>query len=154
MYVILSKLTNCKTIRAPLNAGFALLACKGIGVAFYEQNMAYLRSNVHLEDLLPFKQFETPQEEVEHTIWKISSTIIMTFGTIGNTLAIVVLSKKKMRRKPSSLFLIGLAVSYLLMLYLGLLHHCIRIFNEVDIRDLTLQDAGHIFFLFISLPFS
>ena len=117
--------------------------------------MASIRSSVHLEDLLRFKQFETPQEEVEHTIWKISSPIVMTLGTIGNTLAIVVLSKKKMRRMPSSLFLIVLAVSDLLMLYLGLLRHCIRVFNEVDIREFTLTGCKvHVFLVYFIKHFS
>ena len=118
-------------------------------MAHYEESMAYLRGSVHLEDLLPFKRFETPQEEVADTIWKVSSPIVMTLGTIGNTLAIVVLSKKKMRRMPSSLFLIVLAVSDLLMLYLGLLRHCIRVFNEVDIREFTLTGCRtHVFLVY------
>ena len=120
-------------------------------MAQYEKSMAQLRSSAHLEDLLP----ETPQEEAAHTIWKISSPIVMTLGTIGNTLAIVVLSKKKMRRMPSSLFLIVLAVSDVLMLYIGLLRHCIRVFNEVDIRELTLTGCKvHVFLVFFIKHFS
>ena len=117
--------------------------------------MAQLRSSAHLEDLLPYRRFETPHEEAAHTIWKISSPIVMTLGTIGNALAIVVLSKKKMRRMPSSLFLIVLAVSDLLMLYLGLLRHCIRVFNEVDIREFTLTGCRtHVFLVYFIKHFS
>ena len=124
-------------------------------MAHFVESMAHLRSSVQLEDILPFKRFETPQDEVAESIWKISSPIVMTLGTIGNTLAIVVLSKKKMRRMPSSLFLIVLAVSDLLMLYIGLLRHCIRVFNEVDIREFTLTGCRtHVFLVYFIKHFS
>ena len=154
MYATLSKLSNCTIIRSP-NAAFAFLAYKGIGMAHYAESMAHFRSSAHPEDLLPFKLFETPQEKVTHTIWKISSPIVMTLGTIGNTLAIVVLSKKKMRRMPSSLFLFVLAVSDLLMLYIGLLRRCIKVYNDIDIRDFTLTGCKvHIFLVYFIKHFS
>ena len=118
-------------------------------MTYCEESMASLESSVYLEDFQSFKRFKVPQEEVANTIWKISSPIVMTLGTIGNTLAIVVLSKKKMRRMPSSLFLIVLAVSDLLMLYLGLLRRCIQQFNGIDIRHFT--QAGckvHVFLVY------
>ena len=106
--------------------------------------MALLGMEVHLKDFQP-----SSQDVVAHYIWKISSPIVMTLGTIGNTLAIVVLSKKKMRRMPSSLILIVLAVSDLLMLYIGLLRHCIREYTGVDIRYFTLTGCRiHIFLVY------
>ena len=106
--------------------------------------MALLGIEVHLKDFQP-----SSQDVVAHYIWKISSPIVMTLGTIGNTLAIVVLSKTNMRRMPPSLFLIVLAVSDLLMLYIGLLRHCIREYTGVDIRDFTLTGCKvHVFFVY------
>ena len=82
-----------------------------------------------------FGGFRIAFRQTSHLIWVIGSPIILALGTMGNALAIVVLTRKRMRRISSAFLLTILAIFDTLMLYLGLLRHFIRELTGVDIRD-------------------
>ena len=68
-------------------------------------------------------------------IWQIASPILILFGTVGNALSIIILSKQKFHRWASSVYLIGLAIADLCALYVGLLRQWIKYLFDSDIRS-------------------
>ena len=103
----------------------------------------------------PQSIFRTKQEEIANNVWLICSPIILALGTIGNILAIVVLSRKQMRWKTSSFPLRILALVDLMMLYLGLLRQLVRTSTQVDIRHLSqLGCKLHLVLLYTAKHFS
>jgi hypothetical protein len=68
-------------------------------------------------------------------IWQIVSPFLISFGTIGNILSIIVLSKPKFHRWASSVYLIGLAIADMCVLYVGLLRQWIKYTFDSDIRS-------------------
>ena len=85
-------------------------------------------------DGVMFRNFPTPEKEIEFYIWIIGAAIVLPLGTIGSILSIVVFCRKEMRVLPSSLYFVVLAVSDLLMLYSGLTRYVIRALTDVDFR--------------------
>ena len=103
----------------------------------------------------PKPRFRHPDLEKAHYIWVIWSPITIVMGTIGNVLAIVVLSRKEMRKATSSMYLIILAVSDIFVLYLGLLRNFIRELYDVDVRDHSEPVCKlHIFLVYFTGHFS
>ena len=72
---------------------------------------------------VPYNIFDEPEEEIAHYIWLIGSPIIVTIEIIGNTLSILILSRKSMRKHTSAFYFIVLAVTDLLVLNVGLLRN-------------------------------
>ena len=67
-------------------------------------------------------------------IWQIVSPILLVFGTIGNILSVIVLTRRTMKQFVSSTYLLGLSVADLMVLYIGLLRQWIRYLVGFDIR--------------------
>ncbi|XP_045210919.1 thyrotropin-releasing hormone receptor-like [Mercenaria mercenaria] len=67
-------------------------------------------------------------------IWQIVSPVLIIFGTVGNVLSIIVLSKRKFNRWASTVYLLGLAVADLFALYVGLMRQWIKYLFDSDIR--------------------
>lgn len=68
-------------------------------------------------------------------MWQIVSPILIIFGTTGNVISILVMSQKKFSRWSSSIFLIGLAVADLSVLYVGLLRQWVIYMFGWDFRS-------------------
>ena len=100
---------------------------------------------------------------VTQTIWEVVPPIIISVGTIGNTLTIIVILRQMFRISSTSLFLLCLAFSDLLVLYTGPLRQWILhltmdrdLFPKtVDVR--TLSEAGcrsHTYLTYASIQIS
>ncbi|XP_060586420.1 neuromedin-U receptor 2-like [Ruditapes philippinarum] len=84
-------------------------------------------------------------------IWKTIPPIFLVLGTLGNLLTIVVLMRSKSRLSSTALYLSALAVSDLLVLWLGLLRQWIIYMFDIDVRHLS--EAGckiHIFLVYFA----
>ncbi|KAI8777687.1 growth hormone secretagogue receptor type 1, partial [Biomphalaria glabrata] len=61
------------------------------------------------------------------------SPILLTLGTVGNIMTIVVWSRRDMRSSQATVYLIALSVADILVLNAGLLRHFIREICGFDI---------------------
>lgn len=68
-------------------------------------------------------------------VWQIMCPLLLVFGTFGNILSIIVLSRPRFRRWASTVYLIGLSVADLCVLYIGLLRQWFRYTFGGDIRE-------------------
>ena len=93
--------------------------------------------------------------DAKEWLWKIIPPIVMLLGTFGNSLTIIVLLRQIKNLSSTAVYLLTLAFSDLLVLYLGPLRQWIVYLWEVDIR--TLSNAGckiHVFLTYFSIMFS
>ena len=81
---------------------------------------------------VPSNTFDEPEEEIAHYIWLIGSPIVIAIGIIGNTLSILILSRKRMRKHTSAFYFTVLAVTDLLVLNVGLLRNFLEALMEYD----------------------
>lgn len=88
-------------------------------------------------------------------IWKIVPPILILLGTVGNSLSILVLTRKSIRTSTTALYLTVLAVSDLLVLYSGLLRQWIIYTFEFDVRHVSEFGCKlNIWLVYSSLDFS
>ncbi|CAH1797430.1 unnamed protein product [Owenia fusiformis] len=88
-------------------------------------------------------------------LWVYCAPLIIILGTIGNTLALIILTRKNMRKSTSSVYLSVLAVVDTMVLYTGLLRYWIIYISDVDIRDITLGGCKvHIFIVYYTVHLS
>ncbi|XP_052796430.1 FMRFamide receptor-like [Mya arenaria] len=88
-------------------------------------------------------------------IWKVVPPILIMFGTVGNSLTIVVLTRKSIRASTTALFLTVLAFSDLIVLYSGLLRQWLIYLFTTDVRHVS--EAGckiNMWLVYSSLDFS
>ena len=81
---------------------------------------------------VPYNTFDEPEEEIAHYIWLIGSPIVIAIGIIGNTLSILILSRKRMRKHTSAFYFTVLAVTDLLVLTVGLLRNFLEVLMGYD----------------------
>ena len=75
------------------------------------------------------------------TMWRVIPPIIITFGTVGNILTVIVMIRQKLKRLSSTaMYLMALAVSDTLVLFSGPLRNWIKNISDTDVRYLT--DSG------------
>ena len=55
-------------------------------------------------------------------VWKIVPVTLLTIGTVGNILNIIVLSRKQMRKYSTTIYLLFLAVSDMFMVFYQVYH--------------------------------
>ena len=88
-------------------------------------------------------------------IWKVVPPILILFGTIGNILSIVILTRKAIKVSTTALYLSFLAVSDLIVLYTGLLRQWLIYLFDYDVRHISEATCKiHIWLLYTSLDFS
>ena len=88
-------------------------------------------------------------------IWKTVSPILIIFGTCGNILSIVVLTRKSIRKSTTAIFLIFLTFSDLCVLYTGLFRQWLIYLIDIDIRHLSEAFCKiHTWLVYSSLDFS
>lgn len=105
---------------------------------------------------LPYEDYTTfPEYKAGILIWKVVPPILILLGTVGNSLSILVLTRKSIRSSTTALYLTVLAFSDLLVLYSGLLRQWIRfLFNE-DVRHVSQFGCKlNIWLVYSSLDFS
>ena len=93
--------------------------------------------------------------DVKEWLWKIIPPIVMLLGTFGNSLTIIVLMRQIKNLSSTAVYLLTLAFSDLLVLYLGPLRQWIVYLWRVDVR--TLSNAGckiQMFLTYFSIQFS
>ena len=93
--------------------------------------------------------------DVKEWIWKIVPPLVIILGTFGNSLTIVVLLRQARNLSSTAVYLLILAFSDLLILYLGPIRQWIKYLWKTDVRTLT--DAGckiQIFLTYFSAQFS
>ena len=78
-----------------------------------------------------------PDFKASQLIWKVVPPILIVFGSIGNILSIVVLTRKSIRNSTTALYLTFLAFSDILVLYTGLLRQWIYHVFDYDIRHFS-----------------
>ena len=88
-------------------------------------------------------------------IWKTIPPLLITFGTGGNILSIVVLTRKSIRKSTTAIFLIFLTFSDLCVLYTGLFRQWLIYLINIDIRHLSEAFCKiHTWLVYSSLDFS
>ena len=88
-------------------------------------------------------------------IWKTVPPLLITFGTGGNILSIVVLTRKSIRKSTTAIFLIFLTFSDLCVLYTGLFRQWLIYLINTDIRYLSEAFCKiHTWLVYSSLDFS
>lgn len=88
-------------------------------------------------------------------IWKVVPPFLILFGTIGNTLSVLVLTRKGIRNSTTALYLTFLAVSDLLVLYTGLLRQWLNYLVSYDIRHHSEAACKiHLWLVYTTLDFS
>lgn len=94
--------------------------------------------------------------ETAEMLWKIISPILIIFGTAGNVLVITLLTRKRSRNLPTSVYLSALAMSDLITLNTGLMRQWIKHTFHIDIRvDLTVFGCRfHWFIVYLATQFS
>ena len=93
--------------------------------------------------------------QASEVIWKVVPPVLILFGSIGNILSIVVLTRKSIRNSATALYLTFLAFSDILVLYTGLLRQWIFYVFEYDIRHLSEAVCKiHLWLVYTSLDFS
>lgn len=94
--------------------------------------------------------------ETAEMLWKVISPILIIFGTTGNVLVITLLTRKRSRNLPTSIYLSALAMSDLLALNTGLMRWWIKHTFDVDIRvDLSVMGCRfHWFIVYVVTQFS
>ena len=75
--------------------------------------------------------------EVMHTLQKVVPPIILSVGTVGNILTIIILTRHRARQYSTAIYLIALSVVDVIALYTGLLRILIIGFFKTDIRSLS-----------------
>ena len=98
---------------------------------------------------------DTYEYQVGDKIWKSVPPILLTLGTIGNLLSIVVLARKKTRKSSTAIYLITLACNDLLVLWTGLLRQWLRHTWETDVRQFSEFGCKlHVFLVYFGTQFS
>lgn len=84
---------------------------------------------------MAYEHFRSAEElQAGVRLWQIFSPILIVFGTLGNILSILVLSKARFNKWSSTVYLLGLAVADICMLYVGLLRQWVRYAFDTDVR--------------------
>lgn len=92
---------------------------------------------------------------ISENIMRIVPLILITIGTIGNILSIVVLLRKRLRKSTTSLYLTVLAFSDLTVLYTGLSRHWIKQVYNFDVRHFSEKSCKiNVFVNYLALYFS
>ena len=73
-------------------------------------------------------------KETALTVWQYGSPILLSTGTVGNILSVVVICRKKILHTTTSVYLLGLAAVDTASLYTGLLHLYMKNVHEYDWR--------------------
>ena len=88
-------------------------------------------------------------------IWKTVPPVLITFGTCGNILSIVVLTRKSIRKSTTAIYLIFLTFSDLCVLYTGLFRQWLIYLIDIDIRHFSEVFCKiHTWLVYSSLDFS
>lgn len=96
-----------------------------------------------------------PEFKAGVMIWKTVSPVLIIFGTIGNILTVVILSRRSIRKTTTGLFLIFLTISDLIVLYTGLLRQWLIYLFDFDVRQVgELACKVHTWSVSSSLDFS
>ena len=89
------------------------------------------------------------------SIWKTVPPFLIAFGTVGNCLSLIVLTRRSIRKSTTALFLTCLTISDLLVLFTGLLRHWLINLLEFDIRRVSeVVCKLHMWLVYSSLDFS
>ena len=90
-----------------------------------------------------------------YMVWSIGSPIILTVGTVGNGLALLLLCKKSIRKTVTSLYLMTLACVDTVILYSGLLLLYVRVYVKFDVRLISAFACKfHMFFGYSILQYN
>lgn len=115
---------------------------------FYFQDISLLR-RAKLHFTRSMKEF--PEKVHADRIWTYVSPLLIFLGTIGNILAITVLSRRRSRKSSIAIFLCTLGVSDIVHLNTGLLRQWIIAISETDIRIAGNAACKiHVFFVYFS----
>ncbi|KAK2165796.1 hypothetical protein LSH36_45g07020 [Paralvinella palmiformis] len=91
---------------------------------------------------------------ITKNIWIYGAAFIIVFGTIGNGLSATVMTRKRLRRHRTSIYLVVLAIVDTAVLYTGLLRHWIREVIDVDVRNISAPGCKiHIFLVYFLVHF-
>jgi len=99
-----------------------------------------------------YAHFRSPAElEAGVKIWQILSPFLLVFGTFGNVISILVLSKSQFNNWSSTVYLLGLAVADIFMLYIGLLRQWVKYTFDLDIRHTSsIVCKAHWFLMYVT----
>ena len=88
-------------------------------------------------------------------IWYVGSPVLLTVGTVGNILSIIVLLRPTLRRFTTMFYLTCLSFGDLFSLYTGLLRYWIHQQFNVDVRNASNASCKiHTFLVYLSLDFT
>lgn len=96
--------------------------------------------------------------EVDEAIETIQKTLpvgILIFGTVGNILSLIVLTRPRTRRFSTAVFLITLTVVDLIAMWSGLLRIILTGYLQIDVRNSSSVTCKiHVFFVYASTHIS
>ncbi|KAK2158227.1 hypothetical protein LSH36_174g03050 [Paralvinella palmiformis] len=116
-------------------------------------NYSNLSSGVNNSDSI-YDDDDVPISLTAHNIWVYCGISIIIAGTIGNIMALLVMTRKNMRAKTTALYLMVLAVVDTAVLYTGLLRYWIIEVSGVDVRELSVASCKiHIFLVYFLVHF-
>ena len=96
-----------------------------------------------------------PEHQVGQYLLKIILPLQLLLGTAGNCLSILVLTRQKIRKSTTAIYLVVLAISDLFVLYTGLLRRWISVVFDLDIRHLhPVVCKIHAWLVYSSLDYS
>ena len=102
------------------------------------------------DDYTTYQEFQTGL-----LIWRVVPPILIVFGTVGNSLAIVVLTRKSIKVTTTAIYLSFLAISDLVVLYTGLLRQWLTYLFDYDVRHISEAACKiHLWLVYSSLDFS
>ena len=89
--------------------------------------------------------------EAGHWTILIAAPILLVFGTLGNSLCMVVLNSGHLRTMPATRYLVALAVADSSVLWIGLPHWWLKVFG-INIRDMSnVVCKLHVFLLYSAI---
>ena len=86
-----------------------------------------------MKDLSEFWQYK-----LSVYLWKSFPPFFLVLGTLGNLLAILVLMQRKNRRSTQALYLTALAITDIMVLWVGLFRLWVKFTFGIDVRDLSI----------------
>ena len=86
-------------------------------------------------------------------LWKIFPLFLLTFGTPGNVMTVIVLLRQNLRSNSTTLYLLVLAITDLVVLYFGLLRQYLRKVHDEDFR-VSMGCGFHLWLVYTSVAYS
>lgn len=94
--------------------------------------------------------FYFPECQVAYWIWRLFPGCLVFIGTLGNILNVIVLSRQKLRKNSTTVYLLFLAVSDLVFIWSNIFRETLYAITEINLVDLNNLFCKSFYFLAFS----